>query len=180
MKVPKGKHALPGPFPGRVVEVKDPRSLVDDKIDAKVVGEMFERGMRTLTGKDMKASFGLFFEPGDVVGIKVNPVGPPLINTHLELTRRRGRVAHRQRCPPDHIVIWDRFDYMLKDAGYTPDHFPGRPHRRPADDGREREHAGRTPAATTSASTTSTRTSSTSRRASSARASAATRTTSST
>ena len=67
MKVPKGRHALPGAFPGRVVEVKDPRSLVDDKLDAKVVAEMFERGVRTLTGKDMKESFGLFFEPGDVV-----------------------------------------------------------------------------------------------------------------
>jgi len=87
MKVPKGKHALPGPFPGRVVEVKDPRSLVDDRIDAKVVGEMFERGVRTLTGRGLKESFGLFFEAGDVVGVKVNPVGPPLINTHVELTQ---------------------------------------------------------------------------------------------
>ena len=57
MKVPKGKHALPGAFPGRVVEVKDPLSLVDDTIDAKVVAEMFEKGIRTLTGKDPKSSF---------------------------------------------------------------------------------------------------------------------------
>ena len=68
--------------------MKDPRSLVDDKMDAKVVAGMFERGVRTLTGKDMKESFGLFFEPGDVVGIKVNPVGPPLINTQSNSPRR--------------------------------------------------------------------------------------------
>ena len=124
MKVPKGKHALPGPFPGRVVEVKDPRSLVDDKIDAKVVGDMFERGIRTLTGQDMKQSYALLFEPGDVIGIKVNPVGPPLINTHIELTQAVVTWLIDNKVPPDHIVIWDRFDYMLKDAGYTPDQFP--------------------------------------------------------
>ena len=124
MKVPKGKHALPGPFPGRVVEVKDPRSLVDDKIDAKVVGDMFERGIRTLTGQDMKQSYALLFEPGDVIGIKVNPVGPPLINTHIELTQAVVKWLVDNKVPPDHIVIWDRFDYMLKDAGYTPDQFP--------------------------------------------------------
>jgi hypothetical protein len=124
MKVPKGKHALPGPFPGRVVEVKDPRSLVDETIDAKVVSGMFERGVRRLTGKDMAESFGLFFEPGDVIGIKVNPVGPPLINTHIELTQAVVAWLIANKVPPDHIVIWDRFDYMLKDAGYTPDRFP--------------------------------------------------------
>jgi hypothetical protein len=124
MKVPKGKHALPGPFPGRVVEVKDPRSLVDETIDAKVVSGMFERGVRRLTGKDMAESFGLFFEPGDVIGIKVNPVGPPLINTHIELTQAVVAWLIGNKVPPDHIVIWDRFDYMLKDAGYTPDRFP--------------------------------------------------------
>ena len=124
MKVPKGKHALPGPFPGRVVEVKDPQSLVDDKIDAKVVAAMFERGIRTLTGKDMKTSFAIFFEPGDVVGLKVNPVGPPLINTHVELTQAVVAWLLDNEVPPERIVIWDRFDYMLKDAGYTPDRFP--------------------------------------------------------
>ena len=124
MKVPKGKHALPGAFPGRVVEVNDRRSLVDDRIDAKVVGEMFERGIRTLTGKDLKDSFGLLFEPSDVVGIKVNPVGPPLINTHIELTQAVVKWLVDNKVPPDRIVVWDRFDYMLKDAGYTPDQFP--------------------------------------------------------
>ena len=107
-----------------MVEVKDPKSLVDDTIDAKVVAEMFERGVRTLTGKDMKASFGLFFEPGDVIGVKVNPVGPPLINTHVELTRAVVAWLLDNKVPAERIVIWDRFDYMLKDAGYTPDQFP--------------------------------------------------------
>ena len=124
MKAPRGKHALPGPFPGKVIEVKDPRSLVDDKVDAKVVADMFERGVRALTGTDMKQSFGLFFEPNDIVGIKVNPVGPPLIQTKIELTQAVVRWLMDNKIPARQIVIWDRFDYMLKDAGYTADRFP--------------------------------------------------------
>ena len=124
LKVPRGKHALPGPFPGKVVEVKDTKALVDDKPDAKVVADMFERGVRALTSKDMKQSFGLFFEPGDIVGIKVNPVGPPLIQTKIELTQAVVRWLMDNKVPASHIIIWDRFDYMLKDAGYTPDKFP--------------------------------------------------------
>jgi hypothetical protein len=124
MKVPKGKHAIPGPFPGKVVEVKDPASLVNDTIDGKVVASMFERGLRALTGKDPKQSYALFFEPGDVIGIKVNPVGPPLINTHVELAQAVVAWLLRNGVPAGNIVIWDRFDYMLKDAGYTPDKFP--------------------------------------------------------
>lgn len=124
MKVPKGRHALPGAFPGRVVEVKDTRSLVGETFDAKIIADMFERGVRTLTGKDMKQSYDLFFEPGDVVGIKVNPVGPPLIHTRVELTQAVVGWLIANKVPADHIVIWDRFDYMLKDAGYTPDRFP--------------------------------------------------------
>lgn len=125
MKVPKGKHALPGPFPGKVVEVKNRRSLVADTFDGKVIGEMFERGIRTLTGKDMARSFAMLFEANDVVGIKVNPVGPPLINTRPELADAVIKWLVDNRIPRDRIVIWDRFDYMLKDAGFTQDRFPG-------------------------------------------------------
>jgi hypothetical protein len=110
MKVPKGTHALPGPFPGKVVEVKDTRSFVDERFDAKVIDEMFERGIRTLTGKDMKQSFALFFEPGDVVGIKVNPVGPPLINTRPELAGAMIKWLADNKVPRSNIVIWDGCD----------------------------------------------------------------------
>ena len=44
MKVPRGPHALPGPFPGRVVKVTDPKALAGDAVDGKVVREMVEAG----------------------------------------------------------------------------------------------------------------------------------------
>lgn len=85
LKVPKTKWSLPGPFPGRVVEVHDPAAMPEGKVDGAVVKAMFEKGIRGLTGKDLEKSFGLFFTKSDVVGLKVNPVGPGLISTRLEV-----------------------------------------------------------------------------------------------
>jgi hypothetical protein len=125
MKVPRGPHAIPGPFPGRVVQVSDSRSLEGDRINAKVVASMMERGITRLTGSSLKKSFRRFFDKSDVVGIKVNPVGAPLINAHAEVVAalvawlEAGGIARRN------IVIWDRFDDMLKEAGYTAERFPG-------------------------------------------------------
>ncbi len=125
MKVPKTAHSLPGPFPGRVVKVTDPRSLAGDTVDGKVVREMFERGVRALTGAGMAKSFAMLFTRDDVVGLKVNPVGAPLIHTKPEVVDAVIRWLVDNKVPRRNIVIWDRFDYMLKDAGYTRERFPG-------------------------------------------------------
>jgi len=125
MKVPKVKNSLPGPFPGEVVKVRDPRSLQGDKFAAAVITGMVEKGITGLTGKDMKQSFGMFFAREDVVGLKVNPVGPPLINTRHEIVDAVIEWLAGNGLPKQNIVIWDRFDYMLADAGYTTQRFPG-------------------------------------------------------
>jgi hypothetical protein len=124
-KVPKTPRSLPGPFPGKVVKVTDKRSFVDEKFDAKVIAGMVEKGIATLTGKNLKESFRLLIDPRDVVGLKVNPVGPPLINTRPELADAVIKWLADNGIPKSNIVIWDRFDYMLKDAGFTKDRFPG-------------------------------------------------------
>lgn len=124
MKVPKGPHSIPGPFPGKVVQVTDVKVLSQDAIVEKVVGEMVEKGVVGLTGKDMKSSFNLFFKRDDVVGIKVNPVGPPLINTKHETVKAVIRWLTDNGIPPERVVVWDRFDEMLKGAGFTKEKYP--------------------------------------------------------
>ena len=124
-KVPKTPRSIPGPFPGKVVKVTDPKSLVEEKFDGKVIGEMVEKGITTLTGKNMKESFRLLIDPKDIVGIKVNPVGPPLIQTRPEVVDAVIKWLVDNGIPKTNIIIWDRFDYMLTDAGYTKDRFPG-------------------------------------------------------
>ncbi|MBN1503777.1 MAG: DUF362 domain-containing protein [Candidatus Eisenbacteria bacterium] len=125
LKTPRAKHSLPGPFPGKVVEVTDPKAMVKDKPAGDAVRAMFEKGIRNLTGVDMKESFDQFFRKDDVVGIKVNPVGAGLISTRLEVVDAAVEWLVGNGLKPENIVIWDRFDYMLKDAGFTPERYPG-------------------------------------------------------
>ncbi len=125
LKVPKTKWSLPGPFPGRVVEVHDPAAMPDGRVDGAVVQAMFEKGIRGLTGKSLKKSFGLFFTKNDIVGLKVNPVGPGLISTRLEVVDAVIDWLTSCGLPRRNVVIWDRFDYMLKDAGFTAERYPG-------------------------------------------------------
>ncbi len=125
LKVPRGSHAIPGPFPGRVVQVEDRRSLLDNRPDGKVVAAMVEKGITTLTGRSLRESFPLFFTRDDVVGIKVNPTGSPLISTRPEVVD--AVVGWLVDCglPKGNIVIWDRFAEDLWEAGFTAHRFPG-------------------------------------------------------
>ena len=125
LKVPRTPVSLPGVFPGKVAEVRDERALIHDRIDSRIVAGMFAKGMTALTGKKPEESFGLFFEPGDVVGIKVNPVGAGLISTRLEVVDAVIAWLIDGGIQRKNVVIWDRFDYMLRDAGFTPVRYPG-------------------------------------------------------
>jgi hypothetical protein len=126
LKTPRTKTSLPGPLPGRVVKLIDRRCLKEkeDEVVGEVVAEMFARGMTALTGKDMAESFKMFFTPDDVIGLKVNPVGP-LINTKPELVAAVIDWLASNGVPKRNIIIWDRFDYMLAEAGFTAERFPG-------------------------------------------------------
>lgn len=125
LAVPRGPHALPGPFPGRVVQVTDARCLVEDRVQGRVVARMFEDGLRRLTGRSLEGSFKLFFTPSDVVGIKINPVGAPSLSTRTELVDAVIAWLERGGLPRERMVIWDRFAPGLDEAGFTSARFPG-------------------------------------------------------
>jgi hypothetical protein len=79
--LPQVKHSplgMPGLFPGRVVELSDPKSIVQNRVSQPVVGRMIEQGMKELTGeRSLRAAWARFIEPTDIVGIKINPSGAP-------------------------------------------------------------------------------------------------------
>ncbi len=80
------KWGIPGPYPGRVIEVRNPRMIKNDVKDRQAIHAAVERGMKELTGAtDAVEAWRSFFEPGDVVGVKMNPVGNPLANSSAEL-----------------------------------------------------------------------------------------------
>jgi hypothetical protein len=125
MAVPRTNHSLPGLFPGKVVGVRDEQAMNEAGVNGKAVTSMFEKGIQGLTGKSMAKSFKLFFDKNDIVGIKVNPVGAGLIATRLEVVDAIVAWLRQGGLPAKNIVIWDRFDYMLTDAGFTPARYPG-------------------------------------------------------
>jgi hypothetical protein len=125
LKIPRTKNSLPGLFPGKVVQVQDDKVMPDANPDSKIVHQMFSTGIEHLTGKNVYESFSLLFEKDDIVGLKVNPVGAGLISTRLEVVDAVIDWLVKNGLPKKNIVIWDRFDYMLADAGFTPEKYPG-------------------------------------------------------
>ncbi len=125
LSIPKTEFSLPGKFPGKVVSINNEKALQKDRFNEKIIHKMVFAGIEKLTGKNIDDSFHLFFDKDDIVGIKVNPVGAGLISTRLEVVSAVIRWLVRNGLPQKNIVIWDRFDYMLTEAGFIPENFPG-------------------------------------------------------
>ena len=78
LRAAAAKLGMPGPYPGKVVEVHHPNSIVLGAYQAAPVQQMMHKGMLELTGAPGWAdAWRALFEKGDVVAIKVSPVGGP-------------------------------------------------------------------------------------------------------
>jgi hypothetical protein len=72
------KLGIPGPYPGRVIAVDHSGSIIGGAYQRGPIQQMIERGMKELTSApSWQDAWRVFFEKGDVVGIKVSPVGGP-------------------------------------------------------------------------------------------------------
>ncbi len=125
LKMPKTHDSLPGKFPGKVVQIGNPKAMDKDNPNSDIISQMFTLGMEKLCAKSLDNSFNLFFKKDDIIGIKVNPVGPGLISTRLEVVDAVIGWLLKNGMHRNNIVIWDRFDYMLTDAGFTQERYPG-------------------------------------------------------
>ncbi|HEX8203756.1 MAG TPA: DUF362 domain-containing protein [Isosphaeraceae bacterium] len=116
---PGDRPGMPGPYPGRVVEVRDPAAVRAGVPDAESVHRMVERGMTALTGiAEPVEAWRSMFEPGDVVGIKVNPVGQPhAISNHATVHAIVAGLKSAGVKPAD-IVVFDRYKDQFLQAGY--------------------------------------------------------------
>jgi uncharacterized protein (DUF362 family) len=118
-KTPSSKLGIPGPFPGRVIAVRHPGSIVSGAFQAEPIRAMMHRGMAGLTGtNDWAESWQLFFEPGDVVGIKVNPVGAPHVISCAEVIHQIVDGLKAAGVKPRDIVVYDRYRKQFLDAGF--------------------------------------------------------------
>ncbi|MBM3851811.1 MAG: DUF362 domain-containing protein [Verrucomicrobia bacterium] len=115
-KIPTGRLGMPGLMPGRVVAVSHPACVADGKYQAAPIAQVMKRGMLELTGApDLPSAWRLFFERGDVVGIKVNPVGGPLVISCPEVLHEIIHGLESAGVRRNDIVVYDRYrDQFLK------------------------------------------------------------------
>src|SRR2546421_3553788 len=120
--LPQAKHSplgMPGLFPGRVVELSDPKSIVRNRVSQPVVGRMIEQGMKELTGeRSLRAAWARFIEPTDVVGIKINPSGAPACCSSPEIVREIISGVQSVGVPARNIIVYDRYAYEIDIGSY--------------------------------------------------------------
>jgi hypothetical protein len=110
---------MPGLFRGRVVAVEDPGVLVAGQYQAESVRRMMRLGMKELTGADDWAdAWRRFFEPGDVVGIKVNPVGRPYVISDATVVHEIVAGLQSAGVKRQDIVVYDRYRKQFLEAGF--------------------------------------------------------------
>jgi uncharacterized protein (DUF362 family) len=118
-KADSSKLAMPGLYRGRVVAVQNPASIVSGQFQGEPIRQMIRKGMAELTQTDGGAdAWRQFFGPGDIVGIKVNPVGQPHVISSPEVVREIIAGLNSAGVKPKEIVVYDRYRKQFFDAGF--------------------------------------------------------------
>ncbi len=118
-EVPLSPLAMPGLFPGRVVEVFHAGSIANRRVSRPAVRAMVDEGMKALTGESSaKDAWARFIAPSDVVALKVNPSGVPRTTTSIPLLREVIQALNAIGVPNRNIIVYDRNSNQLEVLGY--------------------------------------------------------------
>jgi hypothetical protein len=121
-------QGMPGPYPGTVIRVRSAACVNEDtnEANADVVREMMARGMCALTREATPdAAWRRFFEPADIVGIKVNCGGYPFVVSSYEIVAEVVRQLGAIGVPATQIYVYERFQNQLDNVNYAPHLPPG-------------------------------------------------------
>jgi uncharacterized protein (DUF362 family) len=117
-RVIDGRLGVPGPYPGRVVEARNPGMIRDGARSREAIAKTLGAAMKNLTGADDPVgAWRSFFEPGDVVGIKMNPVGNPLANTSAELMLEVIEGLKSAGVKTRDMIVFERYREEFLNAG---------------------------------------------------------------
>jgi len=112
------KLGIPGPYPGRVVEVDHPGCILNGRYQREPVQNMMRRGMQELTGApDWQSAWRSFFNKGDVVGIKVSPVGGPHLCSDALVLASILEGLQAASVPLRDVVVFNRYRGETLEAG---------------------------------------------------------------
>jgi uncharacterized protein (DUF362 family) len=125
-KIPRIPSSMPGKFPGKVVRIRNSRAVVNDMPVEKEAYLMIEKAMLELTGeKNLKMAWRSFVNPGDRIGLKVNPVAGKQLTTSHAVVKSVIKQLTDSGIDKKNIIIWDRREMELKDTGFTSENYPG-------------------------------------------------------
>lgn len=104
---------------GKVIEVQNPQAVVSNRNDRSQIKRMLDSGLSTLFGiPDGPSVWKSLFEPGDVVGIKVNPAGQPHVVSSIEIVWECIAGLALAGVKPRDVIVFDRFEHEFRAAGY--------------------------------------------------------------
>jgi uncharacterized protein (DUF362 family) len=89
-------------------------------MDRVKIAEMLSLGFRHLSGaQETGEGLARIFARGDRIGIKVNTIGGRKISTRPELSLSLAELLIKNGHPDRNIVVWDRTNRELREAGYS-------------------------------------------------------------
>lgn len=142
LKYPRLKHSMPGLYPGRVAEIGHDSPFKEGVPDMDISYSMVAAGMLSLTSlqsasdlavlknigkfkENLIRAWRTFFTEKDIIGIKVNPICGKDLSTSPQIVKAIIRQMEEAGIPRKNLVIWDRREFQLAEAGFTQEEFPG-------------------------------------------------------
>ena len=102
-----------------VVEAVSENVWDGDRLDEDAVSELVDQAMMKFTGRaSAKEAWRDIVLPDDIVGIKINPLGGPELSTHPIIVDKIIEGLYGAGVLKKQIIIWDRFENHLLNAGY--------------------------------------------------------------
>jgi Domain of unknown function (DUF362) len=114
-----GPLGVPGPYPGRVIEIRNPALKRDGGATRAAMKTTLNRGLVALTGAETPVdAWRIFVQPGECVGIKVVPNGYPGAHTSPELILEVIEGLRSAGIKLKDMVVFDRYGLEFRAARY--------------------------------------------------------------
>jgi len=125
-KIPRNSLSMPGKYPGKVIHIRNQKAVINNEPVEQEAYLMIRKAMLELTGQDdLGKAWRTFVNSGERIGLKVNPVAGKLLSTSHAVTRSVVKQLMESGIEKENIIIWDRREMDLKEAGFTAENYPG-------------------------------------------------------
>jgi len=125
-KIPRNNLSIPGKYPGKVIHIRNQKAVINNEPVEQEAYLMIRKAMLELTGQDdLGKAWRTFVNSGERIGLKVNPVAGKLLSTSHAVTRSVVKQLMESGIEKENIIIWDRREMDLKEAGFTAENYPG-------------------------------------------------------